>query len=239
MGMSDLEKQIIHLMKQHQATEDEAVAVCLLLRNNEEGQQDMVDFLIDYSEVASPDCVDRALEIHDFDLLRKVSSMISEQAADLPVDDLTNKLQKYAEDQIINVVKAHERIYKMRKLSTQIVKELVARGLTFEDADEVYGVLELQRHLGQMLTEIQKCETLTKEQALYIATSIVISSKEKPEPEALFANRQKLLRVALDMGMSAEDIRDMVEPMHGCSDREKEEIAIKLLEELNHRKNQV
>ena len=41
------------------------------------------------------------------------------------------------------------------------------------------------------------------------------------------------------MGMSAEDIRDMVEPMHGCSDREKEEIAIKLLEELNHRKKQV
>ena len=238
MAMSKLEKEMIHHIKQHAATEDETVAICLLLRNDKEGQQEMIDFLVDYPDVSSPDCVDRALEIHDFHLIRKVSTMISEHAGNLPASDLEEKLRKYAEDQIINVMKAHERIYSLRKLGSRLVKAMMAKGMSFEDADEVYGVFEIQRHLGEMLVEVEKHETLTKEQALRMATAIQISPANKRAPEALFANRQKLLRTTLDMGISAEKLHEMVEPMHGCSDREKEEIAKKLLEELQNKREE-
>ena len=52
---------------------------------------------------------------------------------------------------------------------------------------------------------------------------------------AIYENRAKLLRLSLDMKISAAKFNELVTPMEGKSEEEKEEIAKQLLQELQQR----
>ena len=53
---------------------------------------------------------------------------------------------------------------------------------------------------------------------------------------AIYENRAKLLRLSLDIKMSAAEFNELVTPMEGKSEEEKEEIAKQLLQELQSKR---
>ena len=52
---------------------------------------------------------------------------------------------------------------------------------------------------------------------------------------AIYENRAKLLRLSLDMKISAVELNELVTPMKGKSEEEKEEIAKQLIRDLQQR----
>ena len=52
---------------------------------------------------------------------------------------------------------------------------------------------------------------------------------------AIYENRAKLLRLSLDMKISAVELNELVTPMNGKSEEEKEEIAKQLIRDLQQR----
>ena len=53
---------------------------------------------------------------------------------------------------------------------------------------------------------------------------------------AIYENRAKLLRLSLDMKISAAEFNELVTPMEGKSEEEKEEIAKQLFQELQSKR---
>ena len=51
----------------------------------------------------------------------------------------------------------------------------------------------------------------------------------------IYKNRSKLLRLSLDLGLSASEIHRLVHPMDGKSEEEKEAIAAELIKKLEQR----
>ena len=51
----------------------------------------------------------------------------------------------------------------------------------------------------------------------------------------IYENRAKLLRLSLDMKISAAELNELVTPMEGKSEEEKEEIAKQLFQELKQK----
>ena len=51
----------------------------------------------------------------------------------------------------------------------------------------------------------------------------------------IYENRAKLLRLSLDMKMSAAELNKLVTPMEGKTEEEKEEIAKQLFQELKQK----
>ena len=57
----------------------------------------------------------------------------------------------------------------------------------------------------------------------------------KQELPEIYKNRSKLLRLSLDLGLSASEIHRLVHPMDGKSEEEKEAIAAELILQLEAR----
>ena len=53
---------------------------------------------------------------------------------------------------------------------------------------------------------------------------------------AIYENRAKILRLSLDIKMSAAEFNELVTPMEGKSEEEKEEIAKQLFQELQSKR---